>query len=247
MKRRLIKEFKNYVDKFDKNDYAIKMKYNHSIRVMNISNYIAKKLKLSKEDINLATIIGLLHDYGRFEQWTKYKTFSDLVSIDHGDLGVKILFEDRDIEKFTDLKDNELIISDAIKYHNKYSYPDNLVERNKMFCNIIRDADKLDIFNIFGSGIKKLEVEDVKISEKVKQLFFKNKLISWKDVKNKNDEIILKLAMVYDLNYQITFKYLDKKKYIWKIYNSLENKEIFLEYFNHIDKFIKERKNENVR
>lgn len=242
MKRRLIKEFKKYVNKFDKKEHAIALKYKHSIRVMNISEYIAKKLKLSKEDRELALIIGLLHDYGRFEQWTKYKTFSDLVSIDHGDLGVKLLLEDRDIEKFTDLKENELIVRNAIQYHNKYSYPDDLDERNKLFCNIIRDADKLDIFNILGNGFLIIGDSEKEISNKIREMFFKNRQLSRKDVKNKNDEIILHLAMVYDLNYQVTFTYLDKKNYIWKMYNLLENKEKFFEYFNHADKFIKERR-----
>jgi len=36
-------------------------------------------------------IIGLLHDYGRFIQWKKYKTFTDIDSIDHADLGVNLL------------------------------------------------------------------------------------------------------------------------------------------------------------
>lgn len=242
MKRRLKKEFKKYVNKFDKKEHAIALKYKHSIRVMNISEYIAKKLKLSKEDRELALIIGLLHDYGRFEQWTKYKTFSDLVSIDHGDLGVKLLIEDRDIEKFTDLKENELIARNAIQYHNKYSYPDDLDERNKLFCNIIRDADKLDIFNILDNGLLIVGDSEKEISNEIREMFFKNRQLSRKDVKNKNDEIILHLAMVYDLNYQVTFTYLDKKNYIWKMYNLLENKEKFFEYFNHADKFIKERR-----
>lgn len=247
MKKRLIKEFRKYVNKFDRKDYAINLKYNHSIRVMNISQYIAKKLNLSKEDIQLAILIGLLHDYGRFEQWTKYKTFCDLISLDHGDLGVNLLFESGDIKKYTNILNNEDILINAIKYHNKYSYPNSLDEKNKLFCNIIRDADKLDILNIFSNGTLIFEVVDDEISSKVRKDFFGNKSINIEDVENKNDEIILKLAMIYDLRYNVSFEYLDKKKYIWKIYNSLENKEIFLEYFNYIDKFIKERRIENVR
>ena len=45
-------------------------------------------------------LIGLLHDIARFEQYTKYKTFRDSISIDHGDLGVEILFEEKEIEKY---------------------------------------------------------------------------------------------------------------------------------------------------
>ena len=43
----------------------------------------------SSEDVEIIMLIGLLHDYSRFEQWCKYNTFSDINSIDHGDLAVE--------------------------------------------------------------------------------------------------------------------------------------------------------------
>lgn len=247
MNNKIKKEFKKYVGNYDMNDYSIKRKYYHSIRVMNISSYLAKKLKLNKENINLAKIIGLLHDYARFEQWTKYKTFSDLESIDHGDLGVKLLFENKDIKNYLLEEDNYEVVYDAIKYHNKYNYPDELNEINKIHCNIIRDSDKLDILNIFAKKLLKLETREIKISDKVKEEFFNNNLIKRNDVKNKNDDIILVLSMIYDINFILSLKYLYRKKIIWKMYNNLEHKEIFLDYFKHIDEFIKERLRENVR
>lgn len=243
----LKRKFKEYVNNYDLEDDSIKRKYYHSIRVMNISCYLARKLKLSKDDINLAKIIGLLHDYARFEQWTKYKTFSDLESIDHGDLGVKLLFDNKDIENYLNVEDKYNIVYNAIKYHNKYSYPDNLNEINRIFCNIIRDSDKLDIFGNFANRLLKLEEIDKEITPKIKKDFFNNILIKRKDVKNKNDDIILLLSMIYDINYIVSLKYLDKKRIIWKIYNNLENKEMFLDYFKYIDNYIKERLKKNVR
>lgn len=58
---------------------------------MKISKRIAKGMKLTQEEIDIATLIGLLHDIARFEQYTKYHTFKDAESIDHGDLGAEIL------------------------------------------------------------------------------------------------------------------------------------------------------------
>ena len=34
-------------------------------------------LHLSKEDTDLAMLIALLHDIGRFEQWMQYQSFAD--------------------------------------------------------------------------------------------------------------------------------------------------------------------------
>ena len=39
----------------------------------------------SAKEIELAGLIGLLHDIARFEQFTKYQTFNDRLSFDHGD------------------------------------------------------------------------------------------------------------------------------------------------------------------
>ena len=43
---------------------------------------IAKSLNLSEEEQDLAELIGLLHDIGRFEQWKWYGTYSDKLTMD---------------------------------------------------------------------------------------------------------------------------------------------------------------------
>ena len=78
------KFFLEYVQNYDLNNENIKRKEQHSLRVMAISKKIAEELKLSEKEIKLATLIGLLHDIGRFEQYTKWKTFSDKISTNHG-------------------------------------------------------------------------------------------------------------------------------------------------------------------
>ena len=88
----MIEEFNKYTNNYDMNDEAIRNKYSHSIRVMNLSKKYATILGFSKEDIELATLIGLLHDIGRFEQISVYHTFNDSKIIDHALYGVKVLF-----------------------------------------------------------------------------------------------------------------------------------------------------------
>ena len=64
------KEFIKYTENYDLRDSNIIRKQLHSIRVMELSEKIAKRLNLSKEKIEIATLIGLLHDIARFEQYT---------------------------------------------------------------------------------------------------------------------------------------------------------------------------------
>ena len=77
------KEFIKYTENYDLENSRIKGKQTHSLRVMEISRQIAEGLKLSQEEIELATLIGLLHDIARFEQFTQYHTYRDMESFDH--------------------------------------------------------------------------------------------------------------------------------------------------------------------
>ena len=86
--------FDDFVMTYDMNEKMIGYKYNHSYRTVHQAEEIARSLELDEEDMNLASNIALLHDVARFRQWTDYKTFDDFNSFDHGDEGVKILFDE---------------------------------------------------------------------------------------------------------------------------------------------------------
>ena len=114
------KIFNEFVKKYDTNNEMIDTKYNHTFRVCENSLNICKSMNLNKEDTNLAYIIALLHDLGRFEQAKKYKTFNDSKSIDHANYACKILFDDNLIRKFIKTNEYDLIIKKSIYNHNKY-------------------------------------------------------------------------------------------------------------------------------
>ena len=84
--------FKKYLQAYNLEYGKIELKIRHTFGVVNASEYIAKELKLSDEDIELAKLIALLHDIGRFEQIKRYDCFIDNKSIDHAILGNEILF-----------------------------------------------------------------------------------------------------------------------------------------------------------
>jgi len=240
-KFKLIEQFKKYVDNFDINDIGISRKYYHSLRVMDIAEEIAINENFDKKDIKLSIIVGLLHDYARFPQWKLYKTYNDFESLDHGNYGVDLLFSNNEIQKFNIDKEYYDEIYDAIKYHNKITFPDNISVHNKLLCKLIRDADKLDIFYLFGVDKEVFLEDNYPISEKVKNDFYNHIQINIKDVSSKNDKIILDLGMIYDINFDYSFKYIKENKLIEKMYDNLTNKKMFKEYFDYIIKYIDER------
>ena len=202
-------EFFKYTNPYRKYGDKILLKINHTVRVKELCIDIAKSLNLSKEDIDLAAMCGLLHDIGRFEQWKKYKTYDDLKSIDHGELGVEILTKNNFINTFT--KTNHNTILRAVKYHNRYSVPKTLNERNKLFVDITRDADKIDILNLFVTGGLVTNSENTKMTDKVYNSLLKKELIKIEDVKTKSDQIGVRIGFIFDINYKKSFEIIKER------------------------------------
>ena len=235
-------KFDEYVMKYDINEKMIGYKYNHSYRVVHQAEEICRSLNTDTVERDLASLIALLHDIARFRQWTEYKTFSDKDSIDHADEGVKILFDEGEIKNYICDKEDYDVIKKAITYHNKISIDtENMNEREKMHCMIIRDADKLDILYAFSTnrllGMK--DEEGKGISDKIREDFFNHKLVSRKDVTNKNEEILIYVSMAYDLYYDYSKERVVNEKYFEKLYENLKNKKLFKPYFDEAIKYLK--------
>ena len=231
-------EFRKYVEQFDLNEKSILLKYYHCLRVKDLCALIAKSENLSSEDVALSKIIGLLHDYGRFYQWSEYHTFNDLKSVDHGDFAVERLFINNEILKFwPNVKDFDEIF-DAIKYHNKLNVPEVLSDHNAKLCRILRDADKLDILYIWSNVIHDINETDKDITDKVKDDFDKETLVNYENVKTDDDHLIQILSLVYDLNFKYSFKHLKDYDLVNKLYERLKNKQKYKYYFDKINDYI---------
>lgn len=195
--------FGKYTDAYDSKDPKIALKIEHTYHVAEVADQVAHSLGLSQEDCDLAWILGMLHDVGRFEQVRRYGTFVDSQSIAHALMSCQVLFpEDYGVEEsvframpnghFGSLSDyliagdgtnddetevgmegcaddnkvdaaldekldgKHIVESDewrhiiklAISVHSALRIPDDISEREAMFCNILRDADKVDIFRV---------------------------------------------------------------------------------------------------
>jgi putative nucleotidyltransferase with HDIG domain len=79
--------FDRYVDQFDRATPGIASKQLHSHIVSRLCEKLAAKLGWSEHDVQLAWVMGLLHDIGRFEQARRYHTFIDYKSMDHARYG----------------------------------------------------------------------------------------------------------------------------------------------------------------
>ena len=218
----IMKLYNDYAKTYNLRDKDIMGKFHHSYRVMEFSVEIAKSLNMTDREIYIVSIAGLFHDVARFKQWTEYNTYIDRDSFDHGDMGYNIAKE-LFIDKF-DLTDEEKeIVLNAIKYHNKYKVDDNIKDIELTICNIIRDADKLDIIKEQGFITK----ED-KVKQELIDNLYEHKMINNDLVETDLDSVFRLIAFIFDLNFDYSYKYLLNKKII-------ENKINLIEIYGNIE------------
>lgn len=228
-------EFINYTNKYNMREFQIKRKLEHSLRVMEICETIAKNLELNQEEQEIATIIGLLHDIARFEQYTKYKTFNDRNSFDHGNKAVEILKENNYIRNYIEEDKYDDLIYTAIQNHNKFQIKDGLTQKEQLYAKIIRDADKLDILyqgtyiTWHNSPEKIEEIENAKLTPEDIQPFIEkrqiNRAIDLQQVDNNIKHLLTQLGFVFDINFKTTYQILKETNYMNKIINRFNFKD----------------------
>lgn len=224
IKDRAKKSFAEYTSQYDMTDSKIALKAKHTYKVAELCQTIAKSERLSKEDTLIAWLCGMLHDIGRFEQVTGFGTFRDDQSVDHAHLSCQILYgtdamatEDQCMKVDTDIPlvrqfypdaafDHDIFT--AIYWHSAYRYPESLSAREKIFCDILRDADKLDIFRVNLetplSEIHNLPEEEFYTSEitpEVYQAFMEHHAVLRSLKKTPIDNLVGYLSLYWELVY----------------------------------------------
>ena len=217
-------EFFRYTEQFKKN-LKIDIKRKHSLRVMKNCEKLAIYLGLNNEEIELAKLIGLLHDIGRFEQINKYNTFLDRNSVNHAELGIQILFEDNKIRDFIQTNQYDNLIRTSILNHN-YREISNDIRDDKilLYCKIIRDADKIDIFPVvINDGIENAVVFDIddiskeNLTCEIMKDCLNHKYCRKEYMKTNIDCIVVWIKYIYNLNFNYSLKIIKDNNYIDKM------------------------------
>ncbi len=141
-------QFTSYIALYDLSDTKIRLKAEHTCRVADLCDRIARSLAMPEEDVDLAWLLGMLHDIGRFEQVRRYGTFVDSQSVNHAEFGADLLFQEQLIRRFAASDAEDSLIERAIRPHNAFQLPADLSDRERTFAQILRDADKIDIVRV---------------------------------------------------------------------------------------------------
>ena len=251
------KFFKEYIKNHDIENPKIALKVAHIERVSEIAKNTAESLNLSKEDVELAELIGLLHDIGRFEQIKKYNTFVDSKSENHAKLGVDILFKQGLIRKFIEDDKYDKIIELAIINHNKdkKDIDKDVSKEELLHIKLIRDSDKTDIlYTLVVGDVKAIwETDNMsleKITDEIYNEFMEKNSITYKNRKTSADLLVGHFTYAFDFNFDYGLKIIYDNNYYEKLYNRFNfkdeiTKERFKNIYEKVSDYIRKRVEKN--
>ncbi|MCI9422438.1 MAG: HD domain-containing protein [Dorea sp.] len=217
------KVFEQYLDGYDREDDKVRLKIVHTYGVAKCSRQIAERMQLPKEEQELAQLIGLLHDIGRFEQLKRFDSFEP-DTMDHASFGVRILFEEGLIRNFVKEDTFDEVIRTAIAKHSDFRLQGITDDRTLRHARIIRDADKLDNCRVKLEdtietilGVTAREVGETAISGEILEQFKRKESILSSARRTKMDYWLSYLAYFFDINYKVSMDMIRENDYIKRL------------------------------
>jgi hypothetical protein len=202
---------------------AVQLKYDHTKRVVNEMELLCESISLDNHRRILAAIAALFHDVARFEQFKRYRTFSDKRSFNHAEAALDVIDEHR---LFAALDSYDAAtIRCAIRHHNAVRIPDGLTEEHELFSRLLRDADKLDIYRIaldYYVNPDPLRHETVQIgipdgaavTPEVCMHVLRGEIVPYEKIQTVTDFKMIQLGWVFDLNFPHSFRCVKERGYV---------------------------------
>lgn len=224
-------DFRHYAESFligeADFDRAICNKIKHSFRVLAEARKIADAESFPSRLKQLAEMAALYHDYGRFEQFSRYRTFSDPASVDHGRLSAMLCREHYKLAEFSPTERGMILA--AIRVHNALKMPDNLTGEARLLTGVTRDADKLDILSNIPSDLTLPENKSViwgldpyqEISPKVAEALEGGRTPTYDDFRSVADFVVTKFLWYRDMNFEYSKFEFKRRNFFDRLCNAI--------------------------
>lgn len=223
-RQRALAAFAAYVRPYDAQDPKVRLKIEHTYRVAALCERIAGSLGLPGEEASLAWLAGLLHDVGRFEQLRRFGTFDDAKSIDHAAASADVLFEQGHIRDYCPDAAGDARLRAAVALHSAYRLPDGQDAPTRRLCDILRDADKVDILRvnvetpmqeIYNVSTEALRASPV--TPAVVEAFFAHHAVLRSLKRCPADHAVGHASLVFELVYPESRRAVREQGYIWRL------------------------------
>jgi hypothetical protein len=230
--------FDSYVATFQADTLEQQRNYNlkieHTWRVRENMDWMTAALALPQSERNLAAALALCHDVGRFPQFRDYGTFNDGVSANHAALAVQTLKAEEVLDTL-DVEERQLLLQ-AVALHNAFTLPAGLDSVLLRFSQMIRDADKLDIWRVLieylalpenerPSAVRWGLPETGRCSDGALAEVIAGRLLHRDLVLTADDFTLLLLSWVFDLNLPCSFHLLAERGYLETLIEQLPDQE----------------------
>lgn len=216
-------KFETYLESYDRSNDKVRLKIIHTYGVVHDMSEICHRMHLTEEDTELARIIALLHDIGRFEQLKRFDSFEP-TTMDHAAYGVKVLFEEGMIRQFVSEDTWDDIIKTSIAHHSDFCLDGITDPRNLLHARLIRDADKLDNCRVklkddlqVFMGASAEEIGAQEITPVVYGTVFKNQCVYSPDRVTKMDYWVSYVAYFSDIYFRASLDIIQEHNYLNRI------------------------------
>ncbi len=208
-------------------DQNIQLKLEHTFCVRDEVVNIATAESFDAETYLLAERSALLHDLSRFEQFSRFRTYKDADSFDHGRRSAELAQEQGLLNDLDPEAQQDVLV--AIEYHNKISLPEGLSERGRKLAGIVRDGDKIDIMRVLFEYLRHPDNDSVvmkldntpEISPLVWQDLVAGRPPLHAHFRTVADFLSSKLNWVYDLNYPTSRRIFLERNYLGTLWEFL--------------------------
>ena len=226
----------------------MQLKLDHSLRVAADCAEIARESGWSQGRINLAEASGLLHDVGRFRQMRDYGTFWDNRSVDHAELGFRIIRSAQMLPAF-DPHETRCLLA-AVRFHNKAQLPERLKSDVAGLLRLLRDADKLDILLVaietmetpepdshpdLVLGISRTRRPSAELIREVRN----NRSAPYNRIKSLADLSLVRLAWVYHMNCPASLRRVRDRRLLERLLACTPHAELLRPVFNEAREFVR--------
>jgi hypothetical protein len=190
------------------------LKLDHTWRVAANCREIARGEGWDGAAVDLTEAAGIWHDVARFEQYERFQTFADPRSFNHGERGAELLTE-HDLLKGTEAAPAASLAA-AVRLHNRLAMPADLPEPHRQALRALRDADKVDILEVFVETFRTRSYEqfpeillhvdpDGPLSDEIVEAVANGQTPSYEYIRSLVDMRLLSVGWLYDINFAPTF------------------------------------------
>lgn len=224
----LVAWFDRYVEPFLATDEEgvknIQLKIEHTRKVCEAMALLSDGEGLSEHESLIASAVALLHDVGRFPQYRRWRTFLDSDSDNHARLAIDVIREENILAGID--QSEQLLIEEAVRFHNMLAPPVTVRSPTRKFINLIRDADKLDIWRVFvellaqppeeRASAATLGLADLpgSVSDACIAALNSGSIVRLDTISCFNDFKLLMISWIYDIIYGTSRRILRERGYI---------------------------------